>query len=114
MNIQEFVSWRNDRAASDDEIDELIAVGIIGGDKSESIDEQITALLNRRHGGSRIGRAPNIFRNHGEGHRRIWADYFAPDCVYTDFMFRRRFRMRKNVFWKIHDQIVLDEPYFTQ
>jgi hypothetical protein len=39
----------------DDEIDEITVVVILGGDKSDSVDEQITPPLNHRHGGLELG-----------------------------------------------------------
>ena len=65
-----------------------------------------------RHGGSRPGRSKNIDRDHANGHARIYADYFAERPVYNDKLFRRRFRMRKSLFLRIHDTINAKYPFF--
>lgn len=36
------------------------------------------------------------------------------NLVYTDAHFRRRFRMRRHLFWKIHNAICEHDDYFIQ
>ena len=48
----------------------------------------------RLRGGSKPGRKPNLPRDRHEAHKRIVKDYFAKDALYSDAIFRRRFRMR--------------------
>ncbi|XP_021863264.1 uncharacterized protein [Spinacia oleracea] len=45
---------------------------------------------------------------------RLYNDYFSPRPLYTDDMFRRRFRMRKNVFTRIVNQLRESNVYFQQ
>ncbi|CAM6084263.1 unnamed protein product [Calypogeia fissa] len=99
---------------SDDDIDVLVAhhVNIISAVAED--DEATEKILNAQHGGSRPGRAPNLFRDHVGGHGRIWDDYFCENPVYPSHIFRRCFRMRKSVFFKIHDKLVEHVPYFVQ
>lgn len=72
--------------------------------------EQETAQLfqahepNDVHRGSRPSRAANIDRGRQEGHVRILKDYFGYDGqppTYTDAQFRRRYRMRRELFLEI-------------
>jgi hypothetical protein len=69
--------------------------------------------VRRRHGGSVIGRVP-ILRNTMQGHIRIFNDYFAPNPVYNDEHFRRRYVMLNPMVpsWSnYHHQYC---KYFTQ
>ena len=53
------------------------------------------------HGGSKVGRKPNINRGILDGEIKLYADYFAQDCVYDANIFKRRFRISKERFNKI-------------
>ncbi|CAM6116693.1 unnamed protein product [Calypogeia fissa] len=99
---------------SDDDIDVLVAhhVNIISAVAED--DEATEKILNAQHGESRPERAPNLFGDHVGGHERIWDDYFCENPVYPSHTFRRRFPMRKSVFFKIHDKLVEHVPYFVQ
>ncbi|XP_075475862.1 uncharacterized protein LOC142514000 [Primulina tabacum] len=46
-------------------------------------------------------RRRSINREHVAGHIQLVNDYFSTEPVYTDDMFRRRFRMRKELFLRI-------------
>ncbi|XP_023752086.2 uncharacterized protein LOC111900429 [Lactuca sativa] len=50
-------------------------------------------------------------RNHEAGHDRLIEDYFADDAVYA-VKFRRRFRMRKELFLRIVGDLEGRFPYF--
>jgi hypothetical protein len=41
-------------------------------------------------------------------------DYFGPNPVYNEDLFRRRFRMRKSLFLRIMESVVNKNPYFVQ
>ena len=80
-----------------------------------------SALLSQQYisipakkGGSAPGRAPNLARNFQSGHDRIYNDYFSPNPVYPPDVFRRRFRMRRELFLRIHDALVANDKYFEQ
>jgi hypothetical protein len=114
MDNQQFETWLDDRIASDDDDleDVLAAIGVLAPE-----DDTDILLLNvhkRQHGGSRVGRSPNILRDHADGHKRIWSDYFCSNPVYPDHIFRRRYRMRKQLFMRIHDNLIRDHSYFIQ
>ena len=76
---------------------------------SESEDEN-----RARRGGSLPGKSPNIYRNRIEGHSRLFADYFAENSTFSAAIFRRRFRMGRTLFLRIHDKIATSDPYFLQ
>ncbi|XP_068309801.1 uncharacterized protein [Pyrus communis] len=40
-------------------------------------------------------------------------DYFIPNCVFPDHVFRRRFRMQRNLFDKIMSAICSHDEYFV-
>ena len=47
----------------------------------------------------------HIFRNREDGHQRLMSDYFAEDAVFRGYLFRRRFRMRKELFMRIVNDV---------
>ncbi|OEL13662.1 hypothetical protein BAE44_0025319, partial [Dichanthelium oligosanthes] len=55
-----------------------------------SVQELSNTMVQQRHRGSVPGRVP-VLRNTMQGHTRIFSDYFAPNPVYNDDHFRRRF-----------------------
>jgi hypothetical protein len=70
-------------------------------------------------GGSRSrrnsGRCRNtIWRNSLQGKENLFRDYFAKSPVFPPKKFRRRFRMRHNLFMRIHDTIISHDRYFVQ
>ncbi|KAG2203138.1 hypothetical protein INT47_004945, partial [Mucor saturninus] len=64
-------------------------------------------------GGSVPGRR-YVNRNRVAGHQRLFDDYFFDDPVYTDQQFRRRFRMKRDLFLQIVETAQLKDEYFTQ
>jgi hypothetical protein len=63
-------------------------------------------------GSSRTRRYIN--RDHEGAHARLLADYFGENPLYSDAMFRRRFRMRRHVFLRIVNDLGVWSSYFTQ
>jgi hypothetical protein len=63
-------------------------------------------------GSSRTRRYIN--RDHEGAHARLLADYFGENLLYSDAMFRRRFRMRRHVFLRIVNDLGVWSSYFTQ
>lgn len=53
-------------------------------------------------------------RDREEGHYRIWNDYFSSNPVYSDEQFRRRFRMRRDLFLRIQRALEQRYSYFQQ
>ncbi|XP_042944505.1 uncharacterized protein LOC122278377 [Carya illinoinensis] len=70
--------------------------------------------------GASSSRRPNsqprmfIQRNPLEGHERLWKDYFAQLPIYLPNVFRRRFRMNRDLFLRIHSAVVTHDDYFVQ
>lgn len=114
MDSSWFNQWIIDRAESDDELDALIAVHICQVTGEDEGLHELIHVLNQTHGGSRIGRSPNLPRDHAAGHRRIYDDYFSRFAVYPASMFRRRFRMQKALFMRIHNAVLQADDYFVQ
>ena len=81
----------------------------------DSSDDEIDLKpITSRHGGSRPGRKHNIDRGHQMGANRIYLDYFSHNPVYNDRLFRRRFRMRREVFLRVMDGVQKFDSYFEQ
>ncbi|XP_058772331.1 uncharacterized protein LOC131646249 [Vicia villosa] len=53
-------------------------------------------------------------RDHAAANQRLIDDYFANEPTYNDAMFRRRYRMKKNVFLRIVGDLSSSDNYFTQ
>ncbi|XP_028110415.1 uncharacterized protein LOC114308915 [Camellia sinensis] len=87
--------------------------------ESDSDDElEIVAVLkmeeeSRSRRGS-MQRRLFIRRNTLEGHQRLFLDYFAESPTYPPNVFRRRFRMNRSLFFRIHSTLKAHEPYFVQ
>ncbi|XP_038693800.1 uncharacterized protein LOC119991526 [Tripterygium wilfordii] len=47
-------------------------------------------------------------------HNDLMRDYFAPNCTYPPHMFRRRFRMRQELFLRIKDDLEATNTYFQR
>ena len=71
-------------------------------------------LHKKKRGGSHLGRSPNIDRDFEAGHSRIYNDYFSNSPVYTDAMFERRFRMRRDAFLEVMNVVLSHDPYFEE
>ena len=70
--------------------------------------EEATSSSTRRNRKKRC----YIERGREEGHTRIWNDYFSDNPIYTDHQFRRRFRMRKELFLRIVNSLENHDSYF--
>ncbi|XP_048635111.1 uncharacterized protein LOC106428127 [Brassica napus] len=55
-----------------------------------------------------------VERNREEGHSRLWNDYFSENPTFPPHLFRRRFRMNKEVFMRIVDRLSENYPFFQQ
>lgn len=97
-------------AESDDELHQFTVL-LMEWDELESADED---ERQGGHVGSKLGRKPNIDRNHLVAHDRLWKDYFSGSPTYNDEQFRRRFRMSKALFNRILDDIIGHDAYFVQ
>ncbi|XP_013583337.1 PREDICTED: uncharacterized protein LOC106292280 [Brassica oleracea var. oleracea] len=55
-----------------------------------------------------------VERNREEGHNRLWNDYFSEDSTFSAHLFRRRFRMNKEVFLRIINRLSENVTFFQQ
>ncbi|XP_038717194.1 uncharacterized protein LOC120010469 [Tripterygium wilfordii] len=101
--LREFIAFDSD---SEDELEQLF-------NARENDDQQANGRRRTGHRGSVPGHRI-IQRNHNDGHSRLWNDYFKPDPVYHEGLFRRRFRMSRNLFLHIANAVVANDTYFTQ
>ena len=93
-----------------DSDDELLMMQMVQDDADVGADEEellmvIACLLRRRarlrtprRGGSRKGKKPNKDRNRLAGALMLEADYFVDHPLHGPEIFRRRFRMNREVF----------------
>jgi len=86
---------------------DIIADVLSGGDpvKENLFKDLIRHHFSKKpqgqaHRGSVQGRR-YINRDHAAGHQAIMRDYFGDNPVYSDELFRRRFRMDRELFEKI-------------
>ena len=96
----------DDMLAEDEILEDMLAE-----DFKANIDERGTSTVcHRRQSGPRR----YIPRNRQAGHDDLIANYFFANPIYTDKMFRTRFRMHKSLFLRIVDTLSDWSPYFTQ
>ncbi|KAM2113728.1 hypothetical protein ACFX1Q_022371 [Malus domestica] len=59
-------------------------------------------------------RAANLDRKREIRGKDLLEDYFIPNSIFPDHVFKRRFRMQRNLFDKIMSAICNHDPYFVQ
>ncbi|KAJ9540516.1 hypothetical protein OSB04_027022 [Centaurea solstitialis] len=81
-------------------------------------DAQMFALLVQQANASSSSiprsKAPNIDIGRVEGNTRLIPDYFSDNPTYPEEMFKRRFRMSRNLFIRIVYDFNTRYPYFQQ
>ncbi|XP_062217623.1 uncharacterized protein LOC133917784 [Phragmites australis] len=70
--------------------------------------------LERRPWGGSVRGQKRINRYRLEGHMRLFNDYFADPPVCPDYIFRRSFRMKRDLFLKIVVALEEEDPWFQQ
>jgi hypothetical protein len=95
-------------------------------DEESSFDEEAMKFVARRRkerkrtqtkkkrSGSLPGNYPNLNRNRELYHELLIKDYFCANPTYDDCHFRRRYRMRRQLFEKIMSDVVSHDSYFEQ
>ncbi|XP_021984897.1 uncharacterized protein LOC110880744 [Helianthus annuus] len=58
-------------------------------------------------------RNPHIERDRESANQRLIVDYFADEPLYSEAIFRRRFRMSRRLFLRIADDLPAYHPFFT-
>ena len=91
---------------SDDDFEIIVFLAL----EEEQLERERASISHR---GSVLGRK-FIQRDHGQGHRRLFQDYFAKSPVYPFNVFQRRFRMSRSLFLRIKSNIEEKDEYFVQ
>ncbi|XP_028102978.1 uncharacterized protein LOC114302180 [Camellia sinensis] len=83
--------------------------------ESDSDDELEIVIVAKMEEESR-SRQRRVFirRNTLQGHQRLFLDYFTESPIYPPNVFRKRFRMNRSLFLRIHSTLKAHEPYFVQ
>ena len=94
-------------SSSSDEVDEAL---------EEMVDQVVDNIID-----SMVHAHPNnptrrayIERDWKLGHNQLWNDYFKENPTYPPEMFKRRFRMNKQLFLRIVERLSSEVPYFQQ
>jgi len=93
-------------SSSDDELEIISTLAMV----KEQLDGEWGS--RSRHDSAR--RRNTIWRNSLQGEENLFRDYFAESPVFPPKKFWRRFRMRRDLFMRIHDAIVSHDRYFVQ
>lgn len=102
-------------AMNDDDFDDI--------EVSNASMELVNSLLEstteeegkaKRRPGSRPGKRPNLHRGFDEVAARLQRQYLGSDPVYDAEMFRRRYRVSRDIYSRVHDAIVGHDSYFVQ
>lgn len=112
------LSSSSSSSSSSDDSDEEIAIATLVGlyeANNGLMLEMVRGNTRKRKqwGGSVSGRK-YYRRERVAGHDRLVADYFAEYPVFSPSVFRRRFRMRRDLFVRILNAIEEHNPYFVQ
>ena len=75
--------------------------------------KRTTTTTASKKGGSLPGKRRNRNRNRELYHNLLMSDYFTTNPTYDDCQFRRRFRMRQQLFDKIMTDVVAHDSYFA-
>ncbi|KAJ8772095.1 hypothetical protein K2173_027272 [Erythroxylum novogranatense] len=79
-----------------------------------AMDYYMNTIVNQpKHKGSISGHRV-IYRDRAAADQRLWDDYFAENPRYNAAMFRRRFRMSRNLFLRLVGAVEGHDVYFTQ
>ncbi|XP_062089754.1 uncharacterized protein LOC133796299 [Humulus lupulus] len=93
--------------------DNMSLEDIIIAECTDDHDDQYFKALMDVGSSTRQGRKrAHIDRGHVEGHQRLFDDYFSDEPVYTEYQFRRRFRMHRHVFLRIVHALENHSKYF--
>ncbi|XP_038713474.1 uncharacterized protein LOC120007350 [Tripterygium wilfordii] len=101
--LREFIAFDSD---SEDDLEQLF-------NAEENDDQQANGRRQTGHHSSILGHRI-VQRNHVDGHFKLWNDYFKPDPVYHEGLFRRRFQMSRIFFLHIANVVAANDAYFAQ
>ncbi|XP_024016514.1 uncharacterized protein LOC112089892 [Eutrema salsugineum] len=80
----------------------------------ERFDAKFDCIFNQLAEKKKNKKRAYIERQREESHNRLWNDYFSDDATYPPHIFRRRFRMTKDLFMHIVQRLSTEVPYFQQ
>ncbi|XP_042396392.1 uncharacterized protein LOC121986491 [Zingiber officinale] len=100
--LQEF--WRNELSEDAEDIDERRMLQLY--------EQRQTVRQRSQSSSGRTQRRRYLNRDREVGYARLFNDYFSDDPVYPDDIFRRRFRMKKELFLHIVDAVKNHSEYF--
>ena len=83
-------------------------------DEPNPLEEMLQHLDSEDEGVQSYHRGPAKDRQRLEGEKKLHADYFAENPVYSAEDFQRRFRITRTLFDRILSDIVDHNPYFQQ
>ncbi|XP_048593376.1 uncharacterized protein LOC125576901 [Brassica napus] len=92
---------------SSDEVEERLDEII-----DDIIDETYINILEAQP--SKPKKRAYIERDREIGHNRLWNDYFSEDAKFPPYLFRRRFRMNKELFLRIVHRLSEHVPFFQR
>jgi hypothetical protein len=96
----------DDMLAEDEILEDIVAEEF-----KADMDGEASIVSHRRR---RSGPRRYIPRNREACHDDLVTNYFSANPIYTEEMFRRRFRMHKPLFLRIMQALSDWSPYFTQ
>lgn len=83
-----------------------------------AFDNQILAsfraILEQEQVPRPVRHRTSVRREHGLAHQRLFKDYFADEPRWGPMFFRRRFRMRRELFLRIVHAMEARDEYFQQ
>uniref|UniRef100_A0A0D3A4H0 Nuclease HARBI1 n=1 Tax=Brassica oleracea var. oleracea TaxID=109376 RepID=A0A0D3A4H0_BRAOL len=94
-------------SSSSDEVEERLDEII-----DDIIDETYINIVEAQPSKSRTG--AYIERDREIGHNQLWNDYFSEDATFPSYLFRRHFRMNKELFLCIVHRLSEHVPFFQQ
>ena len=94
-------------SSSSDEVEERL---------DELFDEIVEDIYNDIMEGQTYKQRKRAYieRNREAGHNRLWNDYFSEEATFSTHLFRRRFRMSKELFMRIVHALSENVPFFRQ
>ncbi|XP_035842204.1 uncharacterized protein LOC118488894 [Helianthus annuus] len=90
----------------------------VSTDSSAEAEESVTEMIMEEDEEAETSsqpqtRATTLNRDREAGRDNLVADYFADEPVYTDAMFRCRFRMSRQLFLRIAEDLAQSDLFFT-
>ena len=103
-------NYAHNMPLNDSDSDDDFEITVFLALEEEQLERERASISHR---GSVLGRK-FIQRDHGQGHQRLFQDYFAESPVYPLNVFQRRFRMNCSLFLHIKSNIEEEDENFVQ